>query len=249
MEGRYIMIKKFVLCAVAGLLLSNCAFASDCEIVHKSVRFYEKQDLTNVCNLYNLANEYYRNKKYQKALNTYEDIITLNPQEERAYIKRAWIYSECKNYENFHREYIRLVKNIPNSAEGNDRLYWFHKYITEDYDTALKYINKAIELTNDKNFSYFYDRGSIYEKMGKYKEAIADYTKYAQSDDEYNYHAYYGLSRCYKALGNEAKEKEALLKWDYGYEKNKNKNKLTFAEKVKLRYSDFNAKFHTYYLY
>ena len=77
-----IMIKKFVLCTVAGILLSNCVFAKDCEIIHKSVKFYEKQDLTNVCSLYNLANEYYLNKKYQKALNTYKDIITLNPQEE-----------------------------------------------------------------------------------------------------------------------------------------------------------------------
>ena len=243
------MIKKFVICAVAGILLSNCVFASDCEIIHKSVRFYEKQDLTNICSLYNLANEYYLNKKYQKALNTYKDIITLNPQEERAYIKRAEIYSECKNYENFHREYIRLVKNIPDSIEGNGMMYWFHKYITEDYDTALKYINKAIELTNGKNFLYFYDRGSIFEKMGKYEEAIADYTKYAQSDDEYNYDAYFDLSRCYKVLGDEAKGKEAMLKWDYEHQKNKNKNELTLAERVKLRYSDLNAKFHTYYLY
>ena len=120
------MIKKFVLCAVAGLLLSNCSFASDCEIVHKSVRFYKKQDLTNVCNLYNLANEYYLKKKYQKALNTYEDIITLYPQEERAYIKRARIYSKFKNEKNAVREYIRLEKNVPSSVEGNEMMFWFH---------------------------------------------------------------------------------------------------------------------------
>ena len=103
MEGRYIMIKKFILFAVIGLLLSNYSFASGCEIVHKSVKFYEQQDLTNVCNLYNLANEYYLNKKYQKALNTYEDIITMNPKEEQAYLKRAEIYHECKNSENVNR--------------------------------------------------------------------------------------------------------------------------------------------------
>ena len=50
-------------------------------------------------------------------------------------------------------------------------------------------------------------------------------------------------------FGNEAKEKEAMFKWNYGYQKNKNKNKLTFAEKIKLSYSDLNTKFHTYYLY
>lgn len=243
------MIKKFVLCVVTGVLLSNCVFACDCEIIHKSVRFYEKQDLTNVCNLYNLANEYYLNKKYQKALNTYEDIITLNPQEERAYIKRAWIYSKFKNDENANREYIRLIKNIPNSIEGNERMYWFHKCVTEDYDTALKYINKLIELTNGNKASYFYDRGSIFDEMGRYKEAIADYTKFVKSDDKNNYYAYFEMSDCYRAIGDKTKAKEAMLKWDYGYLNNKNKNKLTFIEKVKLHYSDFNAKFHTYYLY
>ena len=249
MEGRYIMIKKFILCVVAGLLLSNCVFASDCEIVHKSVRFYEKQDLTNVCNLYNLANEYYRNKKYQKALNTYEDIITINPREERAYLKRARIYGEFRNDDNVNREYIRLVKNVPNSIKGNEMIVWFHRYVTEDYDTALKYINKLINLTNGDDVSYFYDRGSIFKKMGKYKEAIADYTKFVKSNAENNYDAYFELSYCYRAIGDKAKEKEAMLKWDYSYQKNKNKYKLTLAEIIKLRYSDLNAKFHTYHLY
>ena len=243
------MIKKFILCVASGLLLSNCVSASDCEIVHKSVKFYEKQDLTNVCNLYNLANEYYLNKKYQKALNTYEDIITINPKEERAYLKRARIYKDFNNDNNANREFIRLVKNIPNSVKGNEMMFRFHKNVTEDYDIALKDINKLIELTKGQNGSYFYDRGSIFEKMGKYKEAIADYTKFTKSDSKNNYHAYFELSYCYRAIGDEAKEKEAMFKWDYAYQKNKNQYKLTFAEKVKLRYSDFNKKFHTYYLY
>lgn len=230
------------------LLLSNCVFASDCEIIHKSVKFYEKQDLSNVCTLYNLANEFYLRHKYQKALNTYEDIITINPKEERAYIKRARIYNEFNNREKANREYMRLVKNVPDSLKGNDMMAHFHKYVSEDYEKALNYINKVIELTNGEQVSYFYDRANILEKMGRYEEAIADYTKYVKSNED-NYSAYFELSYCYKAVGNKSKAKEAILKWDYGYQKNKHKYKLTLAEKVSLHYSEFKNKFYTDKLY
>ena len=106
-----------------------------------------------------------------------------------------------------------------------------------------------LTLTKGENVSYFYDRGSIFEKMGRYKEAIADYTKFTKSDAENNYDAYFELSYCYRAIGDKAKGKEAMFKWDYAHQKNKNKYKLTLAEKVKFHYSYFNAKFHTYYLY
>ena len=237
------MIKKIILLSAFSLFVSNCVFASDCEIIHKSVKFYQKSDPSNVCNLYNLANEYYLKKKYQKALNTYEYIITINPQEERAYLKRASIYSEFDDDLDAKREYFRLVKNVPDSIKGNYKMFWFHKYVTEDYEKALKHINKAIELTKGENAEYFYYRGGVLQKMKRYEEAIADYTKYTKSNDKYNYSAYIELQECYKALGDDAKAKEAYLKWDYEYEKNKNKNKISLAENIKWQYSRLKKKF------
>ena len=156
MEGRYVMIKKFILSAIAGILLSNCVFASDCDIVRMSVRFYEKQDKKNpndVCTLYNLANEYLLKYKIQKSLDTYNQIIKINPNENRAYIKRAYIYMNFNNHSLAEREYGRLVKNIPDSAYGNLMMAITYENIS-DYENAIKYVSKAIELAENNKSDY-----------------------------------------------------------------------------------------------
>ena len=243
------MIKKFVLCVVAGVVLSNCVFACDCEIVHKSVKFYDKQIIENpgdVCSFYNLANEYLLKGKIQKSLDAYDDIITLFPKEERAYLKKADIYRDYGNYDLADREYGRLIKNIPDSVTGNKKMSCIYKHIS-DYENALKHINKAIELTKGEEFSLFDIRADILRDMGRYDEAIEDYTKYAKSDDKYNYSAYIGLSDCYSALGDAAKEKEAYLKWRSGA--HKDNPKITLVDRIKWRYSKFKSKFYTDKLY
>ena len=236
MEGRYIMIKKFVLCATIGILLSNCAFASNCKIVHKSVKFYEKlivKDANNVCAFYNLANEYYLKKKYQKALNTYNDIIILFPKEEDAYQERVYIYYKFKEDDKAYREYGRLIKNIPDSIKGNEMMSGIYQNIS-DYDNALKYINKAIDLAQGKKPSLYYDKANILKDIGRYEEAIKNYSIYLQSSDEYNYSAYLWISECYKSLGNAAKEKENYAKWYYA--SNKNEHKISLIQNIKWYY-------------
>ena len=240
------MIKKFILCAVAGLLLSNCAFARDCEIVHKSVNFYEKQIAEHpnyVCAFYNLANEYYLKKKYQEALNTYKDLIALYPKEERAYIKRAQIYHKFKQEDYAAREYGRLVKNVPESVFGNEQMAYIYQNLS-DYDNALRYINKAIELTQEEDSDInwrIYQRAKILKDMSKYEEAIEDFTKYTKSDAKYNYDGYSEISECYKSLGNTAKEKEAYAKWSYSLKKNK--HKIGLIRNIKWYYHKFKPDF------
>ena len=252
MEGRYVMIKNFVLCALAGLLLCNCSFASDCEIKHESVKFYKqftKEQPGFVCSYYNLANEYKLKNKYQDALNTYDDIIEINPQEEIAYKRRAEIYSKFNNENKANHEYARLVKNIPDSVNGNYHMALIYENIYE-YETALKYIDRVIELLGDREYDKagFYEvRANILKKMGRYEEAIEDYTKFATSEHTYNYSVYWDISDCYKALGNDAKAKEAERKWDAAYYRTKHKTFL--AQKIKSKYSDFKTKFHTEDLY
>ena len=47
--------------AVTGILFGNSVVASDCRIIRESVKYYEtstKQNPSDVCSFYNLANEY-----------------------------------------------------------------------------------------------------------------------------------------------------------------------------------------------
>ncbi len=248
------MIKKIILCTAVGLFLCNSSFAvSDCDIRHKSIKFYERlsgESPSDVCSLYNLANEYKLKKKYQKALNVYNDIIDINPKEEKAYKSRAEIYSQFNNEQYAEREYARLVKNVPYSPSGNYHMAMIYENISE-YETALKYINKAIELLDDREYSkiWFYNaRADILKKMGRYEEAIEDYTKYATSEIKFNYSSYWDISECYKALGNTEKEKEAIRNWDAGYHNNKISQK-NLVRDIKWKYSRFIENFFTKTLY
>jgi tetratricopeptide (TPR) repeat protein len=65
----------------------------------------------------------------------------------------------------------------------NDYRYYIDKGIFSfqegQYDDALTYIDKSIELKNDWEISYFY-RGVVYQAMENFDEAMIDYTKAIQ---------------------------------------------------------------------
>ena len=246
------MIKKFVLCAAVGLFLSNCVFAGDCEISRDSVRFYKQlsdQNSSDVCILYNLANEYYIRNKFQKALNVYNDIIEINPKEEKAYKKRARIYAQFNDNDHANREYARLLKNIPDSISGNYHMADIYNNIS-DYENALKYINKSIALSDKRDSAtiwLFNKRADILKNMGRYEDAIKDYTVYATSDDSMSHSAYWNIMECYEAMGDKEKAKEAERKWQSGLYRNKYKRPL--VRKLKWNFKHFKNKFYDDTLY
>lgn len=266
------MIKKFIMFAIAGILLSNCAFASDCEIVRKSVRFYEnqvKENPNDVCSLYNLANEYLLKYKVQKSLDTYDQIIKINPKENRAYVQRAYIYMNFNNPGLAEREYGRLVKNIPDSLYGNIMMAITYENIS-DYENAIKYASRAIELAENNISDYnpnddlklikwsqkiesqeneyktfYYFRADYYQKMGMYKEAIKDYTTYAESKLEDSYLVYILIRDCYKALGDLNNAEKALQKFNEESEKApKSSFKLSITDRIKIKYFGFRTMFY-----
>ena len=119
-----------------------------------------------------------------------------------------------------------------------------------DYENALKYINKAIKLSDKKDSAtiwLFNKRADILKNMGRYEEAIKDYTVYATSDDSTSYSAYWNISECYEALGEKDKAKEAERKWQSGLYRNKYKTPLT--RKIKWNYAHFKNKFYDNILY
>ena len=266
------MIKKILMFAIAGILLSNCAFASDCEIVHKSVRFYEKQvkeKPNNVCSLYNLANEYLLKSKVQKSLDTYDKIIKINPKENRAYIQRAFIYMVFNNHYLAEHEYGRLAKNIPDSVFGNLMMAFTYENIS-DYENAVKYMSKVIELSEsgisdykigdeleiidsaqktepqkDEYKTYYNFRADYYEKMGRYEDAIADYIIYAESGLKDSFLAYVGVMECSKTFGNTKKAEEALQKLEDGFKNAPKSNfKYSLKDRIKDTYFHFKRKFY-----
>ncbi len=71
-----------------------------------------------------------------------------------------------------------------------------------NYLQALEPLKRAIE-QNSSDAASTYNRGQVYRNLGKYKEAIADYTRYLElaPDDVENYLVYYNRGICYNAAG------------------------------------------------
>lgn len=72
------------------------------------------------------------------------------------------------------REVIRAVQNY---------MYAQEKYYAEDYDQAITYLDKAIQLNPEDTF-YFLSRGSVKDALGKYDGAMDDYNQAIKLDPE-----------------------------------------------------------------
>ena len=66
-------------------------------------------------------------------------------------------------------------------------------------DDALRYLDIAIE-QDPKNASYFFARGTLYDKLQKPEEAIASYMKAIEYKEDY-FDAYYNLGAVYYNKG------------------------------------------------
>lgn len=242
------MIKRIILMTVFSLFVSNCVFASNCEIIPKSIRYYKKQVKTNpidVCARYNLAYAYFRKNKVQKSANEFGLIIYINPKEEDAYIQRSCIFSIYNNKEASYRELAELLQNVPNSVQGNAYMSEIYENLL-DYENALKHINVSIEQSDGNDAWYFYLRAMFLEKLGRYEEAIKDYTKYIEQDKSTDFWVPYARrSECYKTVGKE-KEAEADIKIAEEMKKN-DKYKRNIFERIESKYFLFQTRIHTVY--
>lgn len=73
----------------------------------------------------------------------------------------------------------------------------------KNYSQALDLFRRAIEQDSSDSVSV-YNRGQAYRNLGKYKEAIADYTRYLElaPDDPENYLVYHNRGVCHNAEGD-----------------------------------------------
>lgn len=234
------MIKKLVALMIAGVCFANCSYAleevyvKDCKVEHKSIKYYKKkveENVLDVCSYYNLSKKYFRKNKPQEALDNLYNITLINPKDEEVYGYRAMIYYLYGNNGNYYREYAQAVKNIPDFVTGHERLSYAYQNILFDYENSLKHINIAIKQTKEPYSYHYYRRGSIYEDMGKYDEAIKDYTRAIELNvlDDI---AFSSRSRCYEKIGKteEAAFDKAMEKKIQKY--NKENDKKTVFNKI-----------------
>lgn len=122
---------------------------------------------------------------YEKKLNAEKDE---NKMERLRNDLTQFLFSRARIYfENFKKDLAFADLNRAVEILPIDRIYYQrarHYIMFKMYAEALPDLNKAIEL-GDKNagFNFFLDRGDVFFRLGKYKEAIQDYERVIKLQD------------------------------------------------------------------
>ena len=123
-------------------------------------------------------------KNYEKALDDYIKILSIDTLNFDAIEKIGDIYSIEEKYELARKYYHKLVKQEISfskiGAKGHVGIADIYLE-NQQYDDALYEYTKAINL-DPSNYENFYYRGKIYREKGDYNSALIDFSKAIESD-------------------------------------------------------------------
>ena len=153
----------------------------------------------------------HQNKQYDKAEKLYLHLLTIQPDDSNVLNLLGLLYISKKQEEKaiLYLTKAFVLKKTAYIASNLAKAYYFNK----EYINALKIFNDALSIEPSEDI--FYSIALTYKKMNKFDEAINNYNK-ALEFNQNNYKTYYNLSLAYNELNdmNNAllyAEKSALL--------------------------------------
>tara|TARA_R110002074_G_scaffold15952_1_gene53917 strand:+ start:12789 stop:16184 length:3396 start_codon:yes stop_codon:yes gene_type:complete len=127
---------------------------------------------------YNLARAYEQNNQLHEAINYYTKSLVLEDSNIYAFYWRGSVYFDVNNYQEAFNDWLKFNEFKPGS---NNVYYWLAKakYHQEQYDIAIKYINKNLEINKDDNNSIQLKKDCLV----KYKEVIQEKETYLNTSN------------------------------------------------------------------
>ncbi len=122
-----------------------------------------------------LADSYFQNGDYEKAITNYDQALKLKPNTAGAYNDRGIACKRQGKYIEAVADYNQAIHLNPDLAEayGNRGLAYHEK---GEYTLAIADYNRALEIS--PNFAeVYYNRGNSYQAQGAYTLAITDYSQ------------------------------------------------------------------------
>lgn len=157
--------------------------------IRKSIHYSEE---TSSENYQNLAEIYWYKGKPDSTLYYAEKSLEINPQYMSSEYYKLKVYLERKQQSKAYESCKRIIEISNADIESGQKpmsshymraiandilgLYGDRIQAEQDYQKALELINKQINLLPD-SYLLLYDRGDMYEKLGRKKEAEADFRK------------------------------------------------------------------------
>jgi tetratricopeptide (TPR) repeat protein len=156
-----------------------------------------------------------------KAKEEVQTIATLDPQ--KGPIARAMMYKDQKKYDLAKKELIQATIDYPNYAAGYFDLadFLLHR---KDFEGALKYSQKALELENSKRARFLSAAARIRIRidLDKAEQFLQELASGSLSDNDPSFEeVHYWIGECHLTKGDKAKAREAFksaLVFDPDYE-------------------------------
>lgn len=128
--------------------------------------------------IFSLAENLKKRGFYDSAMNSYKQVLNMNPDLKEAHIGMGIIYLKKAEIEKAEKEFQVVLEKAPDDPAALKGIAQVH-FLRGEIDMAEDLLKKVI-LSNYVDDDIYYVMGEIYEKQGKLKEAISFYKKNCQ---------------------------------------------------------------------
>lgn len=163
--------------------------------------------------------ELMREEKFTQAIECFKKVIEIDPNYEKVWLHMGYCYDGNYNSDKAMECYRKAIDSDPKDYEayynlGNQYLDLSDPFIDDepygDYEQAIKYYEKAIEIEPDFSFAWN-NMGFCYGKLGNHTKSAEGHRKAVELDPE-NISAWVNLGVAEFFLGNHLKAIEAYEK-------------------------------------
>ena len=168
---------------------------------------------------------------YQKALEFFSKAIDIYKRDPAAFYNRGIANEELENYKEAIEDYKKslTMDGLMYTANTHNNIGFSYLQL-EDFDNALKHLNKAISIKSDDG-SYYKNRGNVYLNQEKWEKALKDYEtakgKYLKSKENIDEYFYNDIGYIHFNLGS---YQQAIDNYDKAIEINPNES-MFYSEK------------------
>ena len=134
-----------------------------------------------------LGQSYIALENFSKALETYETLIELDPNNSNYFIQKGFCYRSNNELDKALESYNKAVAVDPENSYNYELRGDLYQYYLKDYDKALEDYNKGIEL-NPTDPDLHFNKAIIYQNyLEKPDLALSSYLEVERLDPEYKF--------------------------------------------------------------
>ncbi|MBF0542251.1 MAG: tetratricopeptide repeat protein [Nitrospirae bacterium] len=156
---------------------------------------------------FNSGLNYYNEKRFQDAINSFKKAIKFNPKYADAYFNKGSAYCNLGSFQQAIKDFNKAIELDPEITDAYYNRGTAYNRLG-NHEQAIKDFNKALELDPELIEAYN-NRGNAYKSLGKKEIAIKDYNKALELNPQMSL-VYNNRGNVYYSLGN----KEQAMK-DY----------------------------------